>query len=177
MRVEDIEVHVGTPDFTYTPIRRLEAKCEAATALSAAPTAEAVNSKLREMAASIGATAVVDVEYSSGISFTSWKSMKGTGLAVKRENDEVDCPFCAEKVKRAAIKCKHCGGELSTSEEVSSSPSTARPTIASQVAEARQRHADLGAPMKATNNPQHWMIAFAVLSALGMVIALATSMH
>lgn len=23
--------------------------------------------------------------------------------------DETTCPFCAESVKRAAIKCKHCG--------------------------------------------------------------------
>lgn len=27
--------------------------------------------------------------------------------------DERDCPFCAERIKKAALKCKHCGSSLS----------------------------------------------------------------
>lgn len=27
----------------------------------------------------------------------------------KRDLDETACPFCAERIKAAAIKCKHCG--------------------------------------------------------------------
>jgi RsiW-degrading membrane proteinase PrsW (M82 family) len=32
-----------------------------------------------------------------------------------QSNDEKICPYCAEKVKAAAIKCRHCGSELTTS--------------------------------------------------------------
>lgn len=28
------------------------------------------------------------------------------------DSDEVQCPFCAEAIKRAAKKCKHCGSDL-----------------------------------------------------------------
>ena len=31
------------------------------------------------------------------------------------EQDTKSCPFCAEEVKFAAIKCKHCGSDLGTS--------------------------------------------------------------
>ena len=36
-----------------------------------------------------------------------------TSKAVQSD-DEKTCPFCAEKVKVAAIKCRHCGSELTT---------------------------------------------------------------
>jgi uncharacterized protein YbjQ (UPF0145 family) len=38
-----------------------------------------MNGKLRSMAAKLGANAVINVEYNSGVSMTSWKSMNGTG--------------------------------------------------------------------------------------------------
>jgi hypothetical protein len=34
----------------------------------------------------------------------------------KLENDELPCPKCAEPIKTAASKCKHCGHELSANE-------------------------------------------------------------
>ena len=33
-----------------------------------------------------------------------------TGL----EPDEKLCPFCAETIKAAAIRCKHCGADVTT---------------------------------------------------------------
>ncbi len=47
----------------------------------------------------------------SSVVSTVPSSMNKTG----QPNDEKTCPFCAEKVKIAAIKCRHCGSELATS--------------------------------------------------------------
>ena len=112
MNIESIEIHTGKGDFTYRPIRRLQAKVEAVSNFAAAPTINDGNAKLRELASKVGANAVVDVEYKTGASMTSWRSMTITGLAVERLSDERPCPVCAEMIKRAAIKCRYCGAEV-----------------------------------------------------------------
>lgn len=84
MRIDTIELHVGEPDFPYSPVRELEAKSESRTAFSASPTQDAVNSQLRTLAAQVGADAVIRIQYKQGISRSSWNSLKGTGLAVRR---------------------------------------------------------------------------------------------
>lgn len=165
MRIEDIEIHVGEPSFEYVPIRRLEAKCEATMAFSPAPTVDEMNGKLRAMAAKIGANAIVDVRYDSGVSLTSWKSMKGTGLAVTKVSDEIACPVCAETIKRAAIKCRHCGADLPEA-SLSSAAATSRP-------EAPSREVLEADPLRETNNPQMWLIAGAIIFVILMLIGMA----
>lgn len=46
------------------------------------------------------------------MSLTSYEVLKAVGTAVMAEADEVQCPFCAETIKRAARECKHCGSDL-----------------------------------------------------------------
>jgi hypothetical protein len=33
-------------------------------------------------------------------------------IEISKKSDTKDCPFCAEKIKIKAIKCKHCGSVL-----------------------------------------------------------------
>lgn len=163
MRVQDIEVHVGDPGFAYEPVRRLEAKVEATTAFSAAPNIDEANMKLRELAAKVGANAIVDVEYNSGISLTSWRSMTATGLAVKRQSDEVACPSCAELIKRAARKCRFCGTEIDPAEHPAAATAEA-PAPAAGVTIPEE-------PLKATNNTGiYWVIGgIAVITVISML--------
>jgi len=53
-------------------------------------------------------------------------------MGVKQENDFKICPFCAEEIKAAAIKCKHCLSDLTDfdPEPVQPDPSP-QPVVAS----------------------------------------------
>ena len=174
MRIEDIEIHVGTPNFEYTSVRKLEAKCEATMAFSPAPTVDEMNGKLRSMAAKVGANAVINVEYNSGVSMTSWKSMTGTGLAVIKQLDDIICPFCAEMIKRAAIKCKHCGAEIEAQSDDIPAPALNVETAETQpIAPVVTDASDLE-PLRETNNPQTWLIVGAVVFVLLTILGLAS---
>lgn len=148
MRIEDIEIHAGPVDFQYEALRKLEAKCEAPTAMSKAPTIEDVNAKLREMAAGLGANAVIDVKYESGATMTSWRSMRGYGVAVKRLSDDMPCPVCAETIKRAAKKCRFCGADIA-SMPIQPAATTASTSSTSAPAPAVQQE-----PLRSTDNPR-----------------------
>ncbi len=79
---ESVEIYEGPPDRAYTSVGPIKVKVGAKTALSKAPTVEAVNVKLREQASKQGATAVINVEYARGVSAMSWKALTATGEAV-----------------------------------------------------------------------------------------------
>ena len=168
MRIEDIEIHAGKPDFEYEPVRRVEAKCEATMAFSPAPTIEEMNGRLRSMAAKLGANAIIEVTYDSGVSMTSWKSMKGKGLAVRKLTDERECPMCAEKIKRAAIKCRYCGAD------VEPASAAAAPAPPQQLPDATPRPSPIEAEtLRETNNPQMWLIIGAFIFAALFLFGLA----
>jgi len=158
MKIEDIEIHVGKPAFAFQPVRLVEAKCEARTNFSAAPTTDEVNGKLRSMAASLGANAVVNVTYDSGVSLTSWRSMTGRGMAVIRESDEVACPVCAELIKRAALKCRFCGSDNLQPEPPAQAVAQAVPVMSAE-------------PLRETNNPI-WPIVI-VAGMIGLLFLLS----
>ncbi len=112
MRVDEIEIHDGEPDRPYEAVGDVRTRMGARTAFNKAPTIEEINSKLREEAIKLGATAVIRVEYKRGPIPSSWKGLTATGTAVKLLSDEKKCPYCAETIKREAIGCKHCGADL-----------------------------------------------------------------
>ncbi len=112
MKITEIEIHAGDVERPYRTIGEISAKVQAATAFSKTPTIEDVNLKLQEQAARMGANAVIQVQYDRGMSLTSYKVLKAKGIAVVLESDDAKCPYCAELVKREAIKCKHCGSDL-----------------------------------------------------------------
>lgn len=146
-KFEDIEIHSGKVDFGFKPIRRLEVKCETSSAFMPAPTIDEANGRLRALASSIGANAILEAKYDSGISLTSWKSLKATGLAVVREPDDRICPTCAETVKRAAAKCRFCGTDL---EPMTPSDES---TVMDKKVVAPQQDASEIEPLTDNNNP------------------------
>jgi hypothetical protein len=113
MRIADIAIHAGGIAEPYGERGEITAKVSKGSLLSKSPTIEDVNFKLQEEASKLGANAVINVKYSRGMSLMSYEVLKAVGTAVIVEADEVQCPFCAETIKRAAKKCKHCGSDLS----------------------------------------------------------------
>jgi hypothetical protein len=112
MRITDIAIHADGIDQPYKIQGEITAKVSKGSLLSKSPTIEDVNFKLQEEASKMGANAVINVKYSRGMSLMSYEVLKAVGVAVNAESDEVPCPLCAETIKRAAKKCKHCGSDL-----------------------------------------------------------------
>lgn len=114
MSMDQIEIHVAQPAFNYRPLRKLEVRSEAMTVFSRTPTEDDVNAKLRTLAAQVGGNAVVDVVYSRGISLTSWKALKATGVAVLKETAANDgaCAACNAPNDAGARFCTNCGAAI-----------------------------------------------------------------
>jgi hypothetical protein len=112
MAIEDIEIYETDIDRPYKEIGPIKVKIGSRTVLSKSKTIEEVNLKLREKALKMGANAIIKVQYDRGISMTSWKALSAKGVAVYAESAYKKCPFCAEPIRREAVKCKHCGETL-----------------------------------------------------------------
>jgi hypothetical protein len=112
MKITDIAVHADSIAQPFKALGEITAKVSKGSLFSKSPTIEDVNFKLQEEASKLGANAVINVTYSRGMSLMSYEVLKAVGTAVVAESDEVQCPFCAETIKRAAKKCKHCGSDL-----------------------------------------------------------------
>ena len=112
VKITDIAIHADDIAQPYKVLGEITAKVRKGSLLSKSPTIEDVNFKLQEEASKLGANAVINVKYDRGMSLVSYEVLKAVGTAVIAESDEVACPFCAETIKRAAKKCKHCGSDI-----------------------------------------------------------------
>ena len=110
---EQIEIRtddqLGRP---YQVLGPIKARVTSGHYFNKARTTEDADSKLREVALKMGANAVINVQYSRGISATSWKALAVTGTAVVAEAADRKCPFCAETIKREAVVCRFCGRDI-----------------------------------------------------------------
>jgi hypothetical protein len=71
------------PDRKHTDIGPIEVTVKKLTVFNKDPTKEMVNEALTEKARAIGADAVINVIYKSGVGFTTWGYMDGKGTGVK----------------------------------------------------------------------------------------------
>lgn len=112
--IERIEIMAGLPGTPYRALGKVKARASAPTAFNRAPTLDEVNGRLREQASRLGANAIISVAYNRGADLLSWKAIHAEGLAVFLESDDRNCPYCAETIKRAAVKCRYCGSDVSS---------------------------------------------------------------
>jgi len=70
-------------DRAYTAIAPIEITVKKLTVFHKDPTKEQANEALIEKARSIGANAVINVTYTSGIGFTTWGYIDAKGIGVK----------------------------------------------------------------------------------------------
>lgn len=74
------------PQNQYTLISPLEVSVKKLTVFDKDPTKEMANQELKKSAKAIGADAVINVRYKSGVGFTTWGYVDAKGNGVKLKN-------------------------------------------------------------------------------------------
>lgn len=82
---EDSVPDPSRPDRKYTEIGPIEVSVKKMTIFHKDPTEEQADEALRDKAIVIGADAVINVTYKSGVGFTTWGYMDAKGTGVKLE--------------------------------------------------------------------------------------------
>lgn len=112
----DVKLLTTPPEGDYRVLSEVAVKLVRRSPLQRKFTVADVNYRLQEKALALGANAVANVVYTEDDGSKLLASHAGyieaKGLAIIDESDTVACPFCAEKIKRVAKKCKHCGSEI-----------------------------------------------------------------
>ena len=81
--VERIQIFETAPDRPYEIIQHIKGKAEAATVFNPQPSFAQAESALKQKASEIGADAIINLKYSEGVSWTSWKATWVEGDAIK----------------------------------------------------------------------------------------------
>lgn len=81
----EVVISEGDIEAPYTEIAPLEVTLKKHTAFHPSPTRAQANQALQDKARQIGANAVINTTYKSGVGMTTWGYMKATGTAVKTE--------------------------------------------------------------------------------------------
>ena len=110
IKADEIPIYSTNINKPYTKFGTISARADSSL-FSKTATMDDVNARLREEAVRLNANAIINAEYER-TSLTSWRGIKAIGMAVYIRFDEKKCPFCAEMIKKEAIKCKHCYSDL-----------------------------------------------------------------
>ena len=69
--------------------------------------------RLREQAFALGGNAIINVRYEQKDKTHSTAGyIEAWGTVILNQSDTIACPYCAETIKRDAIRCKHCSADL-----------------------------------------------------------------
>ncbi len=114
-RSTDVAILPTAPQGNYRTLAEVHVKLVRWTPFEQKFTQEDAAQRLREQALALGGNALINVRYEQKDKTHSTAGyVEGWGVAILNESDTVACPYCAEKIKRDAIRCKHCAADLST---------------------------------------------------------------
>ncbi len=110
IKTDEIPIYPGNVDKPYIEFGLIKVRADSSL-FSKTATMEDANARLREEAVKFNANAIINTKYDRSSS-RSWRGIKAQGTAIFMESDEKKCPFCAEMIKKEAIKCKHCQSDI-----------------------------------------------------------------
>lgn len=109
----DVRILTIRPESGYREVQEISVKLVRRSPLERKFTREDANQRLQEKAIALGANAIIDIQYDQkDHTATTAGYIEAKGIAIIDESDVATCPFCAETIKKAATRCKHCGSDI-----------------------------------------------------------------
>ena len=114
-RTIDVQILSEPPQGNYRTLADVHVKLMRRTPFEQKYTQEDAAQRLREQAMALGGNALINLRYEQKelTNFTIGY-VEAWGVAILNESDTIACPYCAEPIKRNAIRCKHCASDLTT---------------------------------------------------------------
>jgi len=112
-RTIDVQILPKAPDGHYRTLTEVHIKLVRWTPFEQKFTQEDAAQRLREQTLALGGNAIINVRYEQkGKTHSTAGYVEAWGTAIINESDTIACPYCAEKIKRDAVRCKHCTADL-----------------------------------------------------------------